>query len=204
MDTVNQQINLYHPIFWKKKVVFSAAAVLQILLVVGLGMSVIYAYSLWQNLRLGQELRELETREQAAQVELERVESQLPERMPNRLLEQQVERLQTTKRLKSTVLDILRTQQVNSGDGFSGHFEGLGRHTVSGLWLSSIQLDEGGEYLEISGGATRPELVPEFLQLLAAEEVYVGTQFEVLSFNRPSDDSSVIDFRLLTKNADED
>ena len=204
MDTVNQQINLYHPIFWKKKVVFSALAVLNILLVAGLGMSLIYAYSLWQNSRLGQELRELQTREQAAQIELEKVESQLPERMPNRLLEQQVEHLQTTKRLKSSVLNILRTQQVHSGEGFSGHFEGLARRTVSGMWLSSIQLDDGGKFLAISGGATRPELVPEFLQLLAAEEAYLGTQFQVLSFDRSSDDSRAIDFRLVTENVDED
>ena len=183
---------------------FSALAVVKILLVVGLGMSLIYVYSLWQNVRLGQELSELQKREQAAQMELERVESQLPERMPNRLLEQQVERLQTTRRLKSSVLNILRTQQMLSGEGFSEHFEGLARHIISGLWLSSIQLDDGGKYLEISGGATRPELVPEFLQHLAAEEAYVGTQFEVLSFKRPTDDSSAIDFRLVTAMDDEE
>ena len=199
MDTINQQINLYQPNFRKQKILFSAYTLLTILLLLGLGMGVIYGYSIWQGQQLNNEVAALKSRHAKVMSELEKMKQSVPARISSQTLEQHIVELELGYRTKTSVLSTLREQVVLSGKGFSNYFEGLARQTVPGLWITSIRLNEGGTHIGMTGRAMRPELVPKLLQALAAEKAYLGTEFRVLTLERTQEGADWIDFKLVTK-----
>lgn len=204
MNTINQQINLYQLSFRKQKISFSAYTLLTILVALGLGMSVIYGYSIWQGQQLDNELTALKARHTKVQSELEKMKQKYPARTSSLTLEQYIVELELSYRTKISVFNTLREQVARSGKGFAKYFEGLARQTVPGLWITSIRLNAGGAYLGMSGSTMRPEFVPKLLQALATEKAYLGTEFKVLTLERTQQGADWIDFQLVTKNIGDD
>jgi len=55
---------------------------------------------------------------------------------------------------------------------------------VQGLWLTSIQIAEGGAQLTMSGRALQADLVPVLIGRLKAEPVLRGRPLEALAITR--------------------
>lgn len=69
---------------------------------------------------------------------------------------------------------------AGSQEGFATHLNGLANQHLDGLWFTRIHLAEGGREMALSGKVRAPELLPQYLQRLAGEGVFVGQQFRVL------------------------
>ncbi len=86
------------------------------------------------------------------------------------------------------------SQQVEAG--FSGHLEGLARQHITGMWLTEIELQEGGQNLALTGRTRAPEFVPRYLQNLATETIFSGRQFRVFKMSIPEGENNILDFEL--------
>ncbi|ARN73597.1 PilN domain-containing protein [Oceanicoccus sagamiensis] len=86
------------------------------------------------------------------------------------------------------------TNQVENG--FAGHLEGLARQHIDGMWLTEIQLQQGGQDLALIGRTRAPEFVPRYLQNLATESIFSGRQFKVFKMSIPEGETNILDFEL--------
>lgn len=114
------------------------------------------------------------------------------------------ERLQAELAAKRRLLDYLKTGPLAGRDGFSAHLEGLARRTVDDLWLSTIEISQGGSRLRFQGQALAPERVPELIAELGREEAYAGHSFRRLEIRRTAESPDRIHFSLASRPGDDD
>jgi Tfp pilus assembly protein PilN len=102
----------------------------------------------------------------------------------------------------------LLQSRIDRGDfghtqGVSALLEVLARQAVDGLWITRFEVADGGRQLTISGRATRPDLVTDFIARLKREPLLAGKSFAALHVERPAADpatrlptSNVVEFTL--------
>ncbi len=198
---MKQQINLYQPIFRQQKKVFSSMAMLQVLAVVLVMFTLIYAYGYRQMTETREQMLYLEEQQRQASEEVERYKTQYPVRTRSQQLEQIIARQRRELDEKHQVLQALKTGDFGNTKGFSDYFEGLARQTVSGAWLNSFSISAGGHAMALGGSAVQPELVPVYLQHLSDEPSFDGLSFEKVDLRRSEDSPWKVDFKLFTRDA---
>lgn len=198
---MRQQVNLYQPIFRKEKKVFSAIAMGQTCLAILAGLTLITFWSMWQERAIRGSIEEFSQQKDSRLQQIADLARRFPVRKKNVLLEQQLASLTTLRDQKRRTLEALTGEAYGNRTGFSGHMTGLARQHVAGLWLSDIQLASGGTSLSLDGSALRAELVPQYLQKLAAEKAYAGREFYVFEMRRSEQSGQWIDFTLNSRPA---
>ena len=196
---MNQQINLYQPMFRKQEKVFSAIAMTQIvgLLIVVLGG--IYAYNLWSLRPFEQELANVNVEKDKLQQELAKLEAKSQTNIKSQLMEDEIKLISRELEQKRRVEQILSAGSFGNRNGFSGYFEGLARQHVSGLWLTNVTLHNGGTQLILKGKTNNAELIPIYIQKLANEKAFAGLSFNVLEMTRAENDTGIIVFNIATR-----
>lgn len=195
---MNQQINLYQPIFRRQKKVFSALAMLQICAFFFVVFISLYLYGQItlqplqeQTARLEQDLRTMGT-------QLAKLESQRPPESGSRLLENEIARLSNELAKRNQVQNVLSSEAIGNADGMSGYLEALARQHVQGMWLTRIVVANGGKHLGLHGKTLSSELVPRYMEKLASEGLLNGMSFNTLELTRPAQPSSQLDFYINT------
>ena len=182
---MSQQINLFNPIFRKQKKVFAATTMLQAFLLIVVVVGVFYYSISLQSSVL--EIRANETGRQLKS-ELQRLKlyglGDTPAERAKALAERK-------KRLEASLAS--HAQALAAFDSESGRAEGytevlraLARVSVEGVWLTRIQFAKGKGELSILGRASRPELLPAYLERLRSQEALRGREFGRLEVLRPS------------------
>ncbi len=202
MSRTPQQINLYQPLFRKRRIPFAAATVGKILALLVLVYAAIYGAFLWKVGGLDAQLEQARTNRDALEKQVAELREQLPHREPSLALEQELNQLVEQRKSTQEVLNQLNQEMKRGAVPFSDYFTGLARQDMTGLWLSSIRIREGGEKLELGGGVSRPELVPKFLGKLADEPAFQGKTFQVLQLNR-DEEEAFVEFNLQTSVGEE-
>lgn len=192
---MNQQINLYQPLFRRQKKVFAFRTLVQIAVIAVLGMLLIYAYGHWQTRLLDRQLVQLQTQEQTAVARLTELSRQSPN---SAALQTELARLRDSLAAKQQILARLANENVGNTQGFSAQLAGFARQTLDGLWLTDITLTAGGRELRLIGNTHTPELMPRYLQKLASEESLTGLRFREVRLSRP-EESRYILFELATR-----
>ncbi|HQU14553.1 MAG: hypothetical protein B7Z66_02810 [Chromatiales bacterium 21-64-14] len=195
---MNQQINLYQPIFRKQRKVFSSSAMLQVCGIMVLSLGIIYGYGRFQVARLTQEVGQVQTMQQQKTQRLVSLGREFPPRVRSRRLEAEVALLQTEARTKRRVLAVLSNHRFGNTSGFSAHLKGLARREPRGVWLTDIVVAQGGTRLDLAGSTLEPALVPRFLGRLAHEPAFHGRSFRVFRMSRADGSPGWINFTLQT------
>jgi len=181
---VSQQINLYSPLFRKQKKVFSALALLQAIGLVVLVVAVFYFYLSAQSSLL--ELRAADSGRQLNS-ELERLKVYSAQESPDmrgKSLAERRKKLEAAFNERTQALEAMDKGALGRTEGYSGVLRALARLSVEGVWLTRVRFsDERGEAF-IAGRATRPELVPLYIERLRAEEKLRGQDFSGLEITR--------------------
>lgn len=195
---MTQQINLYQPELFEKRVPFSttqmAGAMAAVLLLV-LAAGVIC------HLRvsgLTSALGRLQERQDAAIRQLEDDKNRYPPPSPDSDLARKVEEMADVRQAKLTLLQVLSGSELGNRLGFSEHLSGLARQNFSSVWLRRIHLGAGGDQLLLEGSTTRAADIPLYLQRLTEQEIFAGREFEHFQLNRAEKAETVIDFLLQT------
>jgi len=167
---VNQQINLYQPMFRKQKVVFSARTTL------GLAVGFLALLAIWWAL-LDQRVDSLETQlgqQQALERRLAdrvaRLESERAERQPDPVLVDEVERLRQRAASLRSSRELVRRRIPDAPVAVRERLAALGRQHPSGLWLTGIEIADNGRAISFMASGD------EFADALAD---MAKTQYEI-------------------------
>ena len=196
---MNQQINLYQPIFRKQKKVFSAIAMLQVFCIATVLFSLTGAYSYLQVRDLHSQEQVSSRRLSAMQKEIKELQDRKTDNTEAKLLQAEMIRLNSEVSEKQRISRVLSQGPYSNTSGFSKHFEAIARQHVNGAWLTSIGIEDGGSSLNLNGVTFSAELVPVYLQRLLREDVFSKTSFNVLGMERSKDNEDEIHFKVSTR-----
>jgi hypothetical protein len=203
---VSQQINLYNADFAPKRDFSSLSALATAW---GLAVLIVVAAVLATTARLDKVKQNLAQESQVrgvAQAEMTRLATRLSARRPDLELAAKLVRLENGLASRNEVMRTLHAGVIGDIQGFSEHLEAFARQTLSGLWLTGLEVSSAGRNVVIEGRATLPELVPGYVRRLNQEQVMRGHAFSQLEMQRPASGSGArkhsqskyIEFRLST------
>jgi hypothetical protein len=195
---VKQRIELYQDRFRAGRRLLPARQIVWTGALCALLLGLIFG---WEQVSAAGEARALnalrEEAAHAAQRIVQLAETHPPARA-DRALQEEVDRRNSEREVRSELLRLLSSQSLGNTQGFSPYLTALARRRVDGVWLSEIRLAEGGRELRLAGAALEPELVPRLLQYLRDEAPFAGTTFRRMRVERAPDDAGYVEFRLDT------
>lgn len=84
--------------------------------------------------------------------------------------------------------------------GFARHLDDLAASAQAGLWLTDIELTNGGNNVRLAGMTTDPVLVPRFLKNLGSGAQFVGHRFD--AFELAADETGALHFTITGPQSD--
>jgi hypothetical protein len=100
-------------------------------------------------------------------------------------LETLIASLSASVETKSRALSLLSAESASRA-GFSARLRAFGTRHVDGIWLEHLTLGSGVQSIGISGSTLAPELVPRYLQSLAADPALKGGQIDEFVIEKPA------------------
>ncbi len=195
---INQQINLYQPIFRRERKLLSFDALLQIILIAIVSLALVYEYGVWSGYRLQQtaaSLRNLKTEKLLLLERLQHEQARPQDALPaDRVLAELQQEYAARKQLLESMSNI---GQLHS-HGFSEYLEAFSKKTLPGMWLTGFSASGDGRDLELRGGARDPHTIPEFVQSFADVPVLTTMKFRMLQIERVDAGKQWVDFILST------
>jgi type IV pilus assembly PilN-like protein len=181
---VSQQINLFNPQFLEKKKYFSTVAMTQALGLIVLGMAAFYGFAFWHDRNLARQTGESGRAYEQQKQQFTKVSAELSPEKRETQLDQDLKSIEAAIALRQSLLRELGTGGSPGSAGYSEYLRAFARQTVQGLWLTSIQIAEGGAQLTMSGRALQADLVPVLIGRLKQEPVLRGRPLEALAITR--------------------
>lgn len=196
---MNQQINLFQPIFRKERKVLSFEALVQICGIMIAALAALYGYGTWSNSGLATEISGLKKQHDERITMLERISRQAANHSSGDEMEKEIQRLEAELAAERYIVSLLGKDKLGKALGFSEYLEIFSRRVVQGMWISKFSVVDGGEHMLIKGGALSADLVPLFLQGLTEEPALAGMEFTVLQLAREDASRAWIEFVLSSK-----
>lgn len=196
---MNQQINLYQPIFRKEKIVFSAQTIFW------LSFGFLVLLLLWSFLisqRVGRLEAEYERQlaaEARAVEQLTELRRNTPPTEPGIELQETVERLDQHRTSLHQSLNALDRIVPAAEVDLSRRIDALARQIPEGLWLTRLELGDNGDRLVLHGRALAAPLVPRFIDALSAEPLMSGLGFSQVHVRAASDEIPGVVFTISTE-----
>ncbi len=172
---MSQQINLFNPALQRQKTVFSALAMVQTLLLIGICGAALAAFMSYRV--AGLERQAEAGREQLVQREarLAKMAREFAPRKRDAALAQEVADAEANLRVLQDAKDMLLRGEFGNALGYSVYLRGLARQSVSGVWLTRLTIS--GNDIGIEGSSLRADLVPHYISRLAGESAFEGKSF---------------------------
>lgn len=196
---MQQQINLYQPIFRKERKILSFAALMQISGIVIFALAALYAYGSWSSNALVRETARLKRQHDERISMLERVSREASKRSDTADAQKEIQHLEAELDAERYIVSLLGRDKLGKALGFSEYLEIFSRRVVPGMWISKFSVFDGGENLLIKGGALSADLLPTFLAGLSEEPSLTGMKFSVLQMARDESKRNWIEFVLSSK-----
>ncbi|CAN5303768.1 hypothetical protein BH11PSE11_BH11PSE11_11340 [soil metagenome] len=182
---MSQQINLFNPIFLKQKKYFSAVTMAQSLALIVFGSILAVAYASYQSSRLQQETGTLAGQLAQAQAQLATVNATVGARPKNKVLEQEILKLDAENKATQQVFEILKSGDFGNTKGYADYFRAFARQIVDGVWLTGFNILGAGNEIGLRGRALQGDLVPAYITRLKLEQVMQGKSFATLEMMVP-------------------
>lgn len=131
-----------------------------------------------QKFMVAREFSNLEKQKQTLQDVMREFETSQQFASPNPAQIQQHEQLEKDIKVKKLVLELLSGHTIGNRTGFSGYFADLARKPYPKLWLTQIQLHDGGRDMAIVGRTLVRADVLDFFQALTESTIYHGRNFQ--------------------------
>jgi hypothetical protein len=195
---MTQQINLYQPERYAKRVPISAHSMALVVAAVFFLAAAAGAVDYWRTANLGSELGRLQELRNTAVQRIDDYQHRYPPRSADPELVRRVATMTHEREADLALLRLLTDGQIGNNRGLSEHLAGLARQDLSTVWLRRIRFSVGGERLLLEGSCTRAADIPLFLQRLSKQPVFAGREFEHLELSRSENTTSIIDFLLQT------
>jgi hypothetical protein len=197
---VSRQINLFNPQFLRQKKYFSAVTMTQALGLLVLGMAVFYGFALWQDRGLQRQTAESARAYEQQKQLFAKVAAELSPQKREAQLDLDLKSTEAGIAERQALLREMQAGLTGESAGYSEYLRAFARQTVAGLWLTGIQITDGGTQLTMSGHALQADLVPVLIARLKRESLLRGRPLEALAIVRSaaakSPARSVVDFTV--------
>ncbi len=197
---MKQQINLYQPIFRKKRVALSTIAMLQVFALSLALLGAWYGYALYQLQQIEAEQATTTNNLNDMRTRFAELETKQRDQVPSKLLDSEIRRVSDVVDERIQIVDVLSGGSFGNTRGFSQQFEALARQHVDGSWLTIINIGDGGVFVGLKGMTHAPELVPIYLQRLLTEDVFAKVAFNVMVLERLPEQTDQLAFQVATAN----
>lgn len=181
---MSQQINLFNPLFLKQKKYFSVVTMARAIAVLVSGLAIFYLYAVVQDGKLSQRAEESTRSYDLQKDRFIRVSAELAPGKIDTQLEQDLRAAEAAVAGRQNLLREMQTGVMGNTAGYSEYMRAFARQAVQGLWLTGIQIAEGGEQLALDGRALQPDLLPTYIRRLNGEAAMRGRPFESLTIAR--------------------
>lgn len=185
---MSQQINLFNPIFLKKKKYFSALTMAQGLGLILLGSIAVVMFAHVQLDTLKSETVSTAHQLKQTKAQLAKVAAEYPPRQKSKELDQEIAQVEAEIKQQKQALDIVLQGGVGNANGYSEYLRAFSRQIVGGLWLTGFRISGIDNQIELQGRALQPQLVPGYINRLKHEAVMQGKAFETLTMEVPEVD----------------
>lgn len=186
---MSQQINLFNPVFLKKKKHFSALTMAQGLGLILLGSIAVLVYARLQLATLQTETVASANQLKQTKVQLAKVSAEYAPKQKNKPLDDEIARLEAEVKSQQQAFDIVQKGGVGNTRGYSDYLRAFSRQIVNGLWLTGFSISGAGNNIELRGRASQPQLVPGYINRLKQEPVMQGKTFDTLAMEVPEADA---------------
>jgi len=170
---MSQQINLFDPGFRKQRELLSAATIAGAVLLMCVATA---GYGLYAHSALARTEAQLAK----ATADLKQITEQLtkvgglPAPVASKALSEEIDRAEARVGTHQALIDKLKGGGIGTTQGYSGYLAALARQRTDGVWLTGIDIAEGGTEFLIRGRVMRAELLPGYLSMLNREEALRG------------------------------
>lgn len=143
-------------------------------------------YNIWQNQALRGRFRQIESQRRAINAKVIQLTRKYAKESEISVLAKKVSQLQREVQVKSHVLSVLKHP---ASLGFSKYLNILSDDIVPEVWLTRIEIGNGGERMTLSGNAYKLEAITQFMQKLEAEDFLMDKEFKLAKVNRTEGES---------------
>jgi Tfp pilus assembly protein PilN len=182
---VSQQINLFNPIFLKKKKHFSTVTMAQGLGLIMLGSVAVFVVA---NLQLNAVMGNAEATSRqlaATKAKLEKVTAAYQPRQKSKALEEQVQHAEVELKSQRNAYDFVRRGGIGDTQGYSEYLRAFSRQIGGNIWLTGFSIEGPGAEIELRGRALDAEQVPAYINRLKRESIMQGKSFATLAMETP-------------------
>ena len=190
---MSQQINLFNPLFLKKKRYFSFATMAQSLGVLLVGLAAFYGYARYQETILEDEGKAATIAFDAEKARLAKFTAEFAPANAQQDIDKAIGAAKAEITNKQAVIAQLQSGVLGNTKGYSDFLGAFARRAQPGVWLTSIQIGPGDESLSITGRALQGEQVSTLLTQYRAEPALKGRPFNGVTIARAS---GYVEFRL--------
>jgi len=195
---MNQQINLFHPMFRKEHKLLSFDVLWQTTLIVILALGSVYGYGVWSGVRLQKAASGLQQLKAEKLLILERLQQESLSRPVALRPADVVQDLRNELAAKKRLIEAVSAMDYSHRHGFSQYLEAFSKKVRPGMWLTGFSVNGDGNGLELRGGAQDPRMIPEFVQSLGDIPVLAHMQFRLLQIDRERDGGRWVEFVMNT------
>jgi hypothetical protein len=181
---VSQQINLFNPIFLKKKRIFGAVPMVQALVAILLGTLALAGYAQFRVGELARRAAAGKALVEQREARLVKVTAQFQPRQANPALAEQLARTELLLKSLREADAVLHNGRLGNTDGYAEYFRALARQNVGGLWLTGVSIVGAGHDIGVQGRAMQATLIPNYVARLNAEKIMRGKTFASLRIER--------------------
>lgn len=187
---MNQQINLFNPIFLRQKKYFSAVTMAQGLGAILLGATALAGYARYQLYELGKEAESTKAQLASVQAQQKKMTVQYKPKQKDKQLAEQVGSSEEDANSLLQVFALLDGGDLGNTKGYAEYMRAFSRQIVQGVWLTGFQIRGAGHDIALQGRAVQADLVPVYISRLRNEPVLQGRSFAALEMQASAAEGS--------------
>jgi len=177
-----QQVNLYQPV-WRAPAMLTAKSAGISMLAITAALLSMWGFAWWQLKGMRQEA-ELARTQGEARRRLEAVRMADLDALSPEDLDKRIATLDASVAVKSHAIQMLEAEAASAAN-FSERLAALSRRHLDGVWLEQLTLGPSRDAMSLTGAALAPDLVPRYLQSLAADPALSGGEIDNFVIDRP-------------------
>lgn len=192
---MSQQINLYNPIFRRKRTQLPLTTIVRVLGFMLAVLLLYYLFAVYRVAALNRQLEQSAARVSEKQTQLAEFSGDVSPEQARESLKIQLLQLEKKTADANHLADSLRQAGADNTAGYSEYMRGIDRQVMPGLWLNGFKVS--GAQISLSGSAASPDLVSRYIRRLGSERVFSGrgiSSLQILPRKGEAESARSVDF----------
>ena len=193
-NALPRERQLYLP--WRKMVLYTVLFLIVLL--------AIFFMMLWKNVALNISVAKITAKEKQAIRMVTVVSKKYPKEMKNAELEQKVAALRTDIAEEQVLLKLLKGRKTTNTTGFLPYLQTLSSHLVPGVWLTKIDITDGGAYIQLEGQGYTSAQILDYVYAINNTPLFTEDPLRVQRMAKAEQPKQPMTFVLKAKREDAD